>query len=84
MLLVVLVCVGVAIYCFMNGMILAGVLSLAGMSPGIGFLTLIATSVILVMNDHLIAAIFPVAIIVFNIWGLFVLKRGMPNLEGEE
>ncbi len=84
MLLVVIVCVGVAIYCFMNGMVLAGVLSLAGMSPGIGFLTLIAASVILVANEHMIAAIFPVAIIVFNIWGLFALKRGTPNLDGEE
>jgi len=84
MLLVVLVCIGVAIYCFMNGMILAGVLSLAGMSRGIGFLSLIATSVILLMNDHLIAAIFPVGIIVFNVVGLFVLNRGTSDLEDEE
>jgi hypothetical protein len=71
----VLICIAVALFCFFNGMVLAGILSLAGILPGAGMVALVITSILLALSDHFIAAAFPLIVIVYNIWMVLVLKR---------
>jgi hypothetical protein len=71
----ILICIAVALFCFFNGMILAGILSLAGILPGAGMVALVITSILLALNDHCIAAAFPPIVIAYNIWMVLVLKR---------
>jgi len=71
----IFICIAVALFCFFNGMILAGILSLAGILPGAGMVALVITSILLALNDHFIAAAFPLIVIVYNIWMVLVLKR---------
>jgi hypothetical protein len=60
----------------MNGMVLAGVLSLAGLIPGPGTLPLLISAVILAVNGHYLAAFFPVFVIFFNyFWAVYSLRR---------
>jgi hypothetical protein len=59
----------------MHGMVLAGVLSLAGVIPGPGLIPLMASSVLLFINGHVIIALFPIFVIVYNVWVLFILQR---------
>lgn len=75
MIISVFICLVLAVYCFMHGLVLAGILSLAGIIPGPGFIPLIASSVILFTNDHVITAFFPIFVIAYNVWMLLVLKR---------
>jgi hypothetical protein len=75
MILSVILCIAVAVYCFFNAMILAGVLALIGIIPGAGMVALTITSIILALNEHYIAAAFPVIVILFNIWVLLVSRR---------
>jgi len=75
MIVSVLICIAVAVYCFMHGMVLAGVLSLAGVIPGPGLIPLMASSVLLFINGHVITALFPIFVIVYNVWVLFILQR---------
>ena len=75
MIVSVLICLAVAVYSFMHGLVLAGILSLAGIIPGPGLIPLIASSVLLFAHGHAIAACFPLIVIVYNIWVLLVLKR---------
>lgn len=71
-----LICVGVAAYCFINGMVLAGVLALAGLIPGPGTLPLLVCAVILAVNEHYVAAFFPVFVVFYNyFWTVYSLKR---------
>jgi len=66
MIISALICLIVATYCFMNTMILAGLLCLAGIIPGPGMIPLLASSIILAVNGHYITAMFPVVIVIFN------------------
>ncbi len=75
MIVTVLICIAVALFCFFNGMILAGILSLVGILPGAGMVALVITSTLLVLNDHFTAAAFPLIVIAYNIWMALVLKR---------
>ncbi len=70
-----LICIAVAVFCFTQGMVLAGILSLAGIIPGPGSIPLIASSVILFVNGHAVIAFFPIFVIVYNIWILLILKQ---------
>jgi len=69
-----LICFSVAVYCFTQGLVLAGLLSLAGIIPGPGLIPLIAASVLLLANDHAIIACLPLFVIIYNLWVLAVLK----------
>ncbi len=75
MVLVILVCVGLAIYCFMNGMIGIGFLALGGLLHGLGFISLILAAVFLFIQEQYIAASFPPFLIAWNLWGLHILKK---------
>ena len=66
MIISVLICLIVATYCFINTMMLAGLLCLAGIIPGPGMIPLLACSIILAVNGQYITAIFPVVIVIFN------------------
>lgn len=71
----VILCIAVAVYCFFNAMTLAGVLALIGIIPGAGMVALTITAIILALNEHYIAAVFPLFVILFNIWVLLVSRR---------
>jgi len=76
MLLSTIICIGVAGFCFINGMVLAGVLSLVGMIPGPGTIPLIASAVILAVNGHYLATLLLVFVIFFNyFWTVYSLRR---------
>ena len=75
MLLVVLVVLGVAIFCLTKGYIVAGIVCLAGVSPKIGFLALIVTSILLFIKGHWVVGALPVLLIVWNVMGLLMTKR---------
>ena len=75
MLLVVAVCVGVAIFCFVDGYIVAGIASLVGVSGQIGFLALAVCSVMLFAEGHPVVASVPIALIVWNVVGAAIVKR---------
>jgi hypothetical protein len=75
MIVTIFICIAVALFCFFNGMVLAGILSLAGILPGAGMVALVITSILLALNDHFIAAAFPLIVIAYNIWMVLVLKR---------
>ncbi len=75
MIVTILICIAVALFCFFNGMILAGILSLAGILPGAGMVAIVIASILLALNDHFIAAALPLIVIVYNIWMVLVLKR---------
>ena len=66
----------VAIYCFLNAMIIAGVLSLFGMIPGIGAIALLITSILLIIDEHYITAFFPIIVIFNNILAAVLSRRG--------
>lgn len=65
-----------AVYCVSQGMVLAGILSLAGIVPGMGFLLLLASAGTLLAQKHYLAALVPPVIITLNIWVASILKRG--------
>ena len=67
--------VAIAVYCFFNGLILAGALCLVGVIPGAGMVALVIASILLALNGHSIAAALPIIVICYNIWVLLVLRR---------
>ncbi|MDX8403816.1 MAG: hypothetical protein R8K54_05360 [Mariprofundaceae bacterium] len=75
MILSITLSIAVAVYCFFNGMVLAGSLCLIGVIPGAGMVALVIASILLALNDHTIAATLPVIIICYNIWILLVVRR---------
>jgi hypothetical protein len=75
MILSLILCIAVAVYCFLNGLILAGVLCLVGIIPGAGMVALVIASILLALNDHYIAAALPIIVICYNIWVLLVVRR---------
>ena len=76
MALSMLICVGVAAYCFINGMVLTGVLTLVGLIPGPGALPLLISAVMLAVNDHYVTALFPVFAVLNNyFWAVYSLTR---------
>jgi hypothetical protein len=57
-------------------MIIAGVLSLLGMIPGIGAIALLITSILLIIDEHYITAFFPIIVIFNNILAAVLSRRG--------
>jgi hypothetical protein len=57
-------------------MIIAGVLSLIGMMPGLGSIPMLITSILLVINGHYITAFFPIIVIFNNILAAVLCQRG--------
>lgn len=75
MIFVSVVCIGLAIYCFMNGMYGIGVLALGGMYPSLGFVLLILVTVFLLNQEHYVAAVLPPLLIAWNLVGLYWLNK---------
>lgn len=75
MILSAMLCIAVAVFCFFNAMILAGVLALVGIIPGAGMVALAITSILLLLDGHYFVAVLPVIVILFNIRVLFVSGR---------
>ncbi len=75
MVLLVLVVVGVAIFCIWQGYIAAGIICLAGLSKTYGWPALIATSAYLFVKGHWIAGALPVGLILWNVLGLLLRDR---------
>ncbi|OIO72164.1 MAG: hypothetical protein AUJ57_06215 [Zetaproteobacteria bacterium CG1_02_53_45] len=67
MILTATICLGLAIYSFSNGLVLAGLLTLVGIIPGPGMIPLLGASVLFVINEQPVAAIVPLFIIGFNV-----------------
>lgn len=81
MLLVILVVVGVAIFCFSQGYIGIGVICLVGLSKTVAFPALIVTSIYLFNKGHWITAMFPLLLMAWNIIGLVWLRKREANSE---
>jgi hypothetical protein len=56
-------------------MIIAGVLSLLGMIPGIGAIPLLIASIFLIIDEHYITAFFPIIVICNNILAAVLSRR---------
>jgi len=73
-------CTGLAIYCFINGLIITGFIALLGLIPGPGAIPLLIVAVILAINGHFMAAIIAPLTIANNIriaFGRIDPDRGM-------
>lgn len=70
MVLLVIVILGIAAFCFCKGYILAGVICLAGFSGKYGWPALIFTSIYLFYKGNFIIGILPIVLIVWNVIGL--------------
>lgn len=77
MILLIIVILGVATFCFYKGYILAGVVCLVGFSGKYGWPALIFTSIYLFYKGEVITGMLPIALIVWNIYGLkFIGRKG--------
>jgi hypothetical protein len=70
MLLVVLVILGVAVFCFWHGYVLAGVVCLGGFSNSFGWPCLAFVSGVLLWQGHWLVASLPPLLIAWNVFGL--------------
>ena len=75
MILLIVVIVGVSIFCFVQGYIWIGfVCLLGGFSHSIGFITLTITAIYLYAKGHWIIGTIPLLLIAWNILGITVFK----------
>ena len=79
MLLLIIVILGVSVFCFYKGYILAGIICLAGFLGKYGFLALIFTSGYLFYKGDFIVGILPIALVAWNIYGLWLMGRKGEN-----
>lgn len=79
MVLLIIVILGVASFCFYKGYILAGIVTLAGFSGRYGFLALIFTSGYLFYKGDFIVGIIPIALVAWNIYGLWLMRWKREN-----
>lgn len=70
MILLAIIVIDVAAFCFYQGYYLIGLISLAGFSSNIGWAALISTSVFLFLEKHWLVGSLPLLLIVWNIFGL--------------
>jgi hypothetical protein len=70
MILLIIVIAGVAVFCFLHGYILVGILALAGLSKKYGWPALVFCSLFLFVKNHPIVAIIPLLLIGWNLLGL--------------
>lgn len=74
MLLVILVCVGTAIYAFINHLYVVFAACLIGIIPKFGIPSLIVAAVLFVSNGHIIPAVIIALLIIINAGYLIYLK----------
>ena len=80
MILLILVIIGVAVFCFVKGYIFIGLLCLlGGFSKTIGFICLAITSIFLIVKGHFIVGLLPILLIILNIYSLYKLKKSSKN-----
>lgn len=75
----ILVIVGIAVFCFTQGYFVVGVICLAGFSKKYGFPALIVTAIYLFVERHWIIGSLPIVLIGWNIIGLRLLKGPPPE-----
>lgn len=75
MVLLILVILGVAAFSFYKGYILVGFVCLFGFSRKYGWPALIFTSVYLFYKGDFIVGALPIALIIWNIYGLVLMSR---------
>lgn len=75
MLLLIIVILGVATFCFTHELIIIGIICLLGFSKKFGWPALIITSIFLFINGYWYIAIVPLGLIIWNIIGLKYLKK---------
>lgn len=73
MILLILVIIGVAIFCFIQGYTVAGIICLLGFSGKIGFIALAITSIMLFVEGHWVVGTLPLLLIGIN---LFFMNKG--------
>ena len=78
MFLLIVVILGVAIFCIYHGYILAGIICLLGFSGKIGFVALLITSIMLLVKSHWIVGALPLLLIGINL--LFMDKKKTKDL----
>tara|TARA_B100000315_G_C14396088_1_gene504288 strand:+ start:587 stop:817 length:231 start_codon:yes stop_codon:yes gene_type:complete len=75
MLLLILVCVGLSVFCFLNDGPAYGILSLLGMSPSVGMIFLGVVGIVLFSNGHYFVGAIPFLFIAWNIYGLKYMQK---------
>ena len=61
--LAIAVIVGVALFCFLQGYIITGIICLAGFSKKIGFIALAMTSILLLIRGHFMIGLLPLLLV---------------------
>lgn len=75
MVLVVIVAVGVACFCFYHGYIMIGVICLAGVSSQVGFIALTITAAFLFYKGHWIVGSLPILLMAWNLMAVVFHKN---------
>ena len=78
MFLLIVVILGVAVFCIYHGYILAGIICLLGFSGKIGFVALLITSIMLLVKSHWIVGALPLLLIGINLF--FMDKKKTKDL----
>ncbi|MDA3870735.1 MAG: hypothetical protein PF551_00100 [Candidatus Marinimicrobia bacterium] len=76
MILMIIIIVGVAIFCFTHGLIFIGIICLSGFSNKYGWSALIVTSIVLFIYGYWYIALAPLILIAWNLIALkFINKK---------
>jgi hypothetical protein len=67
MVLLFLVIIGVAIFCFFQGYYVSGIICLFGFSEKTGFIALVITSIMLFYNSHWAVGVVPLLLVGINL-----------------
>ena len=67
MVLLYLVIIGVATFCFLQGYYASGIICFLGFSGRIGFIALVITSTMLLYNEHWIVGAVPLILVGINL-----------------
>ena len=78
MALLVIIIIGVAVFCFFQGYWISGIICLLGFSKQIGFIALVITSIVLFTNGHWIVGIIPLLLVGINLF--FMSKTRKENI----
>ena len=70
MVLLIAIIVGVAVFCFLHGYTVAGIVCLFGFSKRYGWPALLITSLFLFWHRQWFVALLPPLLIMWNVWGL--------------
>ena len=75
MLLMIIIILSVAIFCFTHELILIGIICLLGFSKKFGWPALIITSIFLFIKGYWYIALAPLILILWNIIGLKLINK---------